>query len=383
DSRDPSSFLPPQVIVQPPSPMETLGSRLNLSNEEISSPRTTSTSPIAGPSSAANTPTSYPDSTSIGASDEETQRPSLPESKFWTYTHQNKIYQIPDVTNMVEAVEKNERESDKKLQGGFGVVRKGFLKDQTPVAIKTMKLASNVFLSPKANSEDTMNRKRFRSEAATWLSLDHPNVLRLIGFAELDSFHLGPSLVSPWMPNKDSLTYVQEHPEVRRLPIILGTIKGIAYLHEQGVIHGDIKGRNIVMSDLGVPQICDFGLASFVDSDDRAISKSLMNAGTTQWMAYELHMSETPGKEVSAEADMWAFGMVIIELLTGNYPFQENRSQIIFLRIERRLFPPRPDSVECSEKLWDLTQRCWNKKPTERPKAKDALEIIHSLCPVT
>jgi len=184
------------------------------------------------------------------------------------------------------------------------------------------------------------------------------------------------SLVSPWMKNGNSLDFCAKHPDVHRMPIINGVADGLAHLHSQNVVHGDIKATNILISNDGAPLICDFGLAYVCDSTedqtDQTVSTTVRRAGSLRHMAIELHQSETPGLSVSRESDVWALGMLCIELLTGHPPFHGQSEGMVVVRIVTERFPERPFSAECQDRHWAFIRRCWEADPRTRPSANEA-----------
>ncbi|EJD08482.1 kinase-like protein [Fomitiporia mediterranea MF3/22] len=209
--------------------------------------------------------------------------------------------------------------------------------------------------------------------------LSHTNILPLLGIAEAREHKLSASLVLPWMENTDSRTYLKKNPHVLRLPLILGTIRGIAFLHSKRIVHGDIKARNVLISDDGTPLLSDFGLTSFAEEDDREMSHSMVPAGSPAWMAIELHESRTPALAVTKYSDMWAFGMTIIELLTGKSPFPSGGAWKVIMYHDYDNYPKKPTAEECTDTLWELTQRCWKEEPTSRPTADESAHLIESI----
>ncbi|KAL5483453.1 hypothetical protein ACEPAI_8684 [Sanghuangporus weigelae] len=290
----------------------------------------------------------------------------------WVCTVNGRTYEIPDLTTKLSQLPLSDIiSSETKLKGGFGIVRRTRLKDGTDVAIKTL----------FRDSDAHVVHRRFRNEAAMQSALKHTNILPLLGIAESEQSGLGASLVLSWMKNSDCLRYLQnpKNAEVRRLPLILGTIRGIAYLHSQGIVHGDIKVRNILISDNGQPLLSDFGLTSFANIEDRDLSTSLATAGNPRWMSPELLKAENPGKAVTKHSDIWAFSMTIIELLTGKHPFHEEDAYFIVSNYVRERFPERPQCSECLDGLWELVRKCWALEPSSRPEAEAArvtIEVI-------
>lgn len=173
---------------------------------------------------------------------------------------------------------------------------------------------------------------------------------------------------------------------------------GLAYLHAQGIVHGDVKGENVLIaSDLTV-RLCDFGLAKIVNS---ATNPSLAGVGSLRWQAPELfsRASRTP------KSDVYAFGLTISEVrsirlkhriwlrvcysqvLSGNVPFHDIESSgavvlAVYFNDER---PPKAPVTsptgESLEDLWAQAERCWSKHPESRPPMDDVLDALALLIP--
>ncbi|KIM53139.1 hypothetical protein SCLCIDRAFT_460669 [Scleroderma citrinum Foug A] len=151
-----------------------------------------------------------------------------------------------------------------------------------------------------------------------WRNLAHENVVKLLGITI--NFGHTISIVSPLM--RSAFCYVQD-PNVDPRPLILGIANGLHYLHthEQGpIIHGGIKGANVLVSDDGHARLTDFGSCCFTEvSLGRVIKGDLQ--GTLDWMAPE-HLRVNADKfTMSTTSDVWAFGMTTLELFTGKRPF--------------------------------------------------------------
>ncbi|KLO11919.1 kinase-like protein [Schizopora paradoxa] len=263
-----------------------------------------------------------------------------------------------------------DQEIDAALMGGFGVIRRGVLRNGQTVAIKTLKLY-HVGLS------DIRHSKRFRREVSIWGSLDDPHILPFLGTVEIPSAQIPTSFISPWMKNGNAFFFCRNNPEVERMPIISGVCEGLAYLHGRSIIHGDIKAANVLISDEGIPLLCDFGLASLCDSGEKQeVSKTLRIAGSTRHMAIELHKSDFPGLSVTTQSDMWAFGMLCIEILTGERPFDGLSTAMAIVHIFTGKFPERPTAPECQDHHWTLIKECWRTDPHTRPSASCALHIL-------
>ncbi|KAG9120178.1 hypothetical protein FRC07_004432 [Ceratobasidium sp. 392] len=181
---------------------------------------------------------------------------------------------------------------DAALIGGrFGEVWHGRLNNHTQVAIKCLRLHTVDEASVKVI-------KRAAKELRLWSKLKHDNVLELLGFA---MFQERLAMISPWMKNGTLRDYVQEHPEVNRW----------------GLVHGDLKAANILVSADGVPKISDFGNSVLANCSLSFSGTNVAGGGTARWMAPELTAREdSAAADRSMSADVYALGMTI---LVGDY----------------------------------------------------------------
>ncbi|EJD08224.1 kinase-like protein [Fomitiporia mediterranea MF3/22] len=224
--------------------------------------------------------------------------------------------------------------------------------------------------------------KLLKREVQIWSSLDHPNVLPLLGYIlEENDF---PTLVSEFMENGTALRYVSQHPEIDVTGInkqILGIAEGIDYLHDKGIIHSDLKSDNILISPEGRPLICDFGISRVI-SLSTSFSGYPINGQTTtgnvkgsaRWMSPEILCSPTdqsPAKH-TIESDIWAFGMVAYELLTLQRPYYELSNDVqVISAIWYSQLPKKPEDYYTwtwsKKTIWELCNSCWSRNPATRP----------------
>jgi serine/threonine protein kinase len=247
-------------------------------------------------------------------------------------------------------------------EGGFGVVYKGF--DpliQRHVAVKT------------CTSPDADLKKRYTREAQIAGQLDHPNIVRIFDFG----IEAGtPFLVQEFLSGEDldhkigNRAFVP-HPE--RLLYLIHIARGLQYAHAKGVVHRDIKPANIRILDDGSAKIMDFGVATLQHSDTR-----LTAAGTTMGTAAYLAPEQIRGEKVDGRTDIFSFGVLAYELVTGERPFgQETISAILYEILNDDPRPITLPSSVCPEGLRQLIFRCLEKAPERR--YPDCGEIIEAL----
>jgi len=202
-----------------------------------------------------------------------------------------------------------------------------------------------------------------------WKRLSHRNIVPLRGVT-IDLFQL----VSDWMPGGELSNYIKENPDVDRLGLLSDVAEGLRYLHSRNMIHGDLKGPNILVDDSGCARITDFGLARVTQSPDTMWSAS-RRGNTPRWAAPEV-LDEKPH---SKEADVYSFAMVMIEVFTGAVPFSHRTTNAVILDVMDGFRPPRPTHPTFTEDLWALMQNCWDQEPHLRPEASEVLRSIFKM----
>ncbi|XP_009415772.3 G-type lectin S-receptor-like serine/threonine-protein kinase At2g19130 [Musa acuminata AAA Group] len=198
--------------------------------------------------------------------------------------------------------------------GGFGSVFKGSLPDSTVIAVKKLEGLHQ-------------GEKQFRTEVSTIGTIQHVNLVRLLGFCSEGSRKL---LVYEFMP-KGSLDTQLFHSDSTaldwktRYQIAVGTARGLAYLHEQCrdcIIHCDIKPENIVLDASFVPKVADFGLAKLVGRDFSRVLTTMR--GTRGYLAPEW----ITGVAITAKADVYSYGMMLFEIISGRRNLEQTEGGI-------------------------------------------------------
>jgi len=166
------------------------------------------------------------------------------------------------------------------------------------------------------------------------------------------------------MPNAPILNGTQ------KTIIAIGISVGMWRLHKIRVIHRDLKSLNILLDDNCLPKICDFGLSRYVKSPETILT---IDIGTPHWMAPELFES----RDYTNKVDVYAFGMLLWEILVGAYPFKGRTAVQIAYSVckkgERPKIPKRtPEGLE------NLIQQCWAQKPEDRPTFHQIYKFFQS-----
>ncbi|XP_023521261.1 receptor protein kinase TMK1-like [Cucurbita pepo subsp. pepo] len=272
-------------------------------------------------------------------------------------------------------------------RGGFGTVYKGELEDGTKIAVKRMEAGS---ISNKALEE-------FQSEIAVLSHVRHRHLVSLLGYSIEGAERL---LVYEYM-SQGALSKHLFHwksfkleplPWMTRLTIALDVARGIEYLHglaRQTFIHRDLKSSNILLDDDFRAKVSDFGLVKLAPDGEKSVATKL--AGTFGYLAPEYAVM---GK-ITTKADVFSFGVVLMELLTGMMALDEERPEESrylaewFWRIKSNkeklmcaIDPSLSVNAEVFEKVFiiaELAGHCTAREPTHRPDMGHVVNVLSPL----
>lgn len=265
-------------------------------------------------------------------------------------------------------------------KGGSSQVYKGCLPDGKEIAVKILK-----------PSEDVL--KEFILEIEIITTLHHKNIVSLIGFCFEDNHLL---LVYDFLSRgslEDNLYGIKKNPNAfgwrERYRVALGVAEALEYLHErsaQPVIHRDVKSSNILLSEDFEPQLCDFGLAKWASTSSTYITCTDV-AGTFGYLAPEYFMY---GK-VNDKVDVYAFGVVLLELLSGRKPisndFPKGRESLVMWarpilhggKISELLDPTLGENYDHQqlERMVLAATLCVRRAPRARPQMSHVVKLLH------
>ncbi|KAH7926547.1 kinase-like protein [Leucogyrophana mollusca] len=254
--------------------------------------------------------------------------------------------------------------------GTFGDVWKGDL-DGRPVAVKKMRVFGF--------RDVEVLMKAYSKEAVLWAQLSSPYVLPFCGVYCANERSPRACLVSPWMDNGNLPQYLKDNPKANRPQLMLDVALGLEYLHSFSlpVIHGDLKGVNILITSGLRACIADFGL-SIIAQDSNihfTVTATSNGQGSLPWMAPELFDIVNPEqRRKSCASDIYAFGCVGYEIYAGRPPFSEFHSPM--MAITRNLQLLRPASTELDDAIWELIEKCRDTEPASRPHASEVVQQL-------
>ncbi|KAK4404070.1 Receptor-like kinase TMK4 [Sesamum angolense] len=272
-------------------------------------------------------------------------------------------------------------------RGGFGVVYKGELHDGTKIAVKRM----------ESGAMGTKGMNEFQAEIAVLTKVRHRHLVALLGYCINGNERL---LVYEYMPQGtlgQHLFEWQEHGYQpltwkQRVTIALDVARGVEYLHslaQQSFIHRDLKPSNILLSDDMRAKVADFGLVK--NAPDGKYSVETRLAGTFGYLAPEYAATG----RVTTKVDVYAFGVVLMEIITGRKALDETmpdeRSHLVtwFRRVLINkenlrksidsILDPDDETYESICKVAELAGHCTAREPFQRPDMGHAVNVLGPL----
>ena len=244
-------------------------------------------------------------------------------------------------------------------EGGMGVV---YLAEDTRlkrrVAIKFL---------PDHISADTEQRARFENEAQAAASLNHPNITTIHSIEEYDE-HL--FIVMEYIEGIELKDRIRAGtvPIKEAVKIAIQIAEGLNAAHKKKIIHRDIKSQNIMLAADGIVKVMDFGLAKLPDNVQITKTGSMM--GTAAYMSPE----QAQGEDTDERSDIFSFGIVLYELLTGSLPFKgEYEYALVYSIINEEADPAALETNAVPEKLRDVVLKCLSKEKELRYQSFDAV----------
>ena len=247
--------------------------------------------------------------------------------------------------------------------GGMGeVYRARDIKLERDVAIKVL---------PEAVAQNPERLARFEREAKILASLNHPNIAQIYGVegqALIMELVEGETLAGP-LPIRIALDYARQ---------IAGALEAA---HEKGIVHRDLKPANIKITPQGIIKVLDFGLAAIVQNSDpvdlNASQSPTLTLGATQagvLLGTAAYMSpeQARGRPVDKRADIWAFGVVLYEMVTGRRLFAGDDIATILAAVVLK----DPELDAAPPEIQHVLKRCLEKDPKKRLRDISGVELL-------
>jgi Tol biopolymer transport system component/predicted Ser/Thr protein kinase len=246
--------------------------------------------------------------------------------------------------------------------GGMGeVYRAKDTKLKREVALKVL---------PEAFAGDPERMARFQREAEALASMNHPNIAQIYGIEEralVMELVPGKTLKGP-LPMETALNYAKQIADA------------LEAAHEKGITHRDLKPSNIMITPAGVVKVLDFGLAAHSREHEQGetLTMPATRSGTVMGTAAYMSPEQARGEPVDRRADIWAFGVVLYEMLTGTPAFARDTTSDTLAAVLKE----EPEWNRAPQKAQRLLRRCLEKDPKRRLRdIADAMGLIDDVTP--
>jgi serine/threonine protein kinase len=203
---------------------------------------------------------------------------------------------------------------------------------------------------------------RFKREDAIGRRLDHPRVMKVLADEERSRLYM----VMEWLDGRLLRRVLTEEKKLtpeRAIRIALGVCEGLDYIHSQSVVHRDLKPENIMVDSEDHIKLIDFGIANSAGARRLTYARITQSMGTPDYVSPEqvkLHRGD-------ARSDLYALGVILYEMLTGEVPFQGSNPIVVLNdRLVNNPIPPREIDPQISVQMQEIIYRALERNPTNR-----------------
>jgi polo-like kinase 1 len=242
--------------------------------------------------------------------------------------------------------------------GGFAKVFRGLADGDKEVAIK---------VTSKKRLTKSNAQQKHRCEVEIQLSLHNPRVLKALDFFEDEQFTYLVLEMCSLGSLKNQLRKRMKFTEDETIRYLRDIVGAVAYLHDNRILHRDLKLENFLMDADGAVKVGDFGLSAKLDHDDE---RRYTVCGTPNYMCPEMLSG---AKGVSYEVDLWAIGVSTFGMLTGHMPFQQADKKGTYALIRKAEYK-FPDTVALSLPAKQFIAALLQIDPEKRPSAHDLMQ---------
>ncbi|KDQ18589.1 hypothetical protein BOTBODRAFT_171404 [Botryobasidium botryosum FD-172 SS1] len=231
------------------------------------------------------------------------------------------------------------------------------------VALKLLRRVTN-----EGDARKCKRNARLTRQVNIWSQLRNEYIAPLYGVCMDDGPY--PYLVMPWYTNGDATQYVQYKDPAIRLKLCLEAAHGLQYLHSLAhpVVHGNLRGSNLLISDDGRALLSNFGFSDITGSEN----STTLSGDNLRWMSFEAQLGHrTP------DVDVWAWAMTTLELVSEQKPFHTIKmTGGIAMAIKDGARPKMDEYMRnglMNQELWSLLEPCWS-TPDRRPSIDEVVK---------
>jgi tetratricopeptide (TPR) repeat protein/TolB-like protein/tRNA A-37 threonylcarbamoyl transferase component Bud32 len=251
-------------------------------------------------------------------------------------------------------------------QGGMGRVYKAYDKDlDRTVAIKVVREGA-------IGQADAL--KRFKQELVLASKISHKNILRIHDMGDVAGLRF---ISMAYVEGQDLQHIIRDNPGMpmeRILKFAQQIAEALAAAHAEGVVHRDLKPQNLLVDKNDQIYVCDFGLAKSFEEGAIGMTRTGAFLGTPRYMSPE----QVEGKPADGRADLYAYGLILYELVVGDVPFTgESTLKVMYQRIQEKPKSPKLIKPDLPNWLVRIIMRCLERNPDDR--YQNAYEILADL----
>lgn len=252
-------------------------------------------------------------------------------------------------------------------EGGMGIVYKA------KCTLLNRFVAVKILKAELSDDEDFITR--FKREANSIASLSHTNIVNVYDVGSENNINF---IVMEYINGKTLKQLIKENVRLNSLKtvnIALQIAKALQYAHKNNIIHRDIKPDNILITEENIVKLTDFGIAKVADAGTLTNSNKII--GSVHYFSPE----QAKGKFVDCRTDIYALGIVMYELITGQVPFNgETSISVAIMHIQEPVIPPIKVITDIPENINTIILKTLEKEPTNRfQTAKELTEVLKAL----
>ncbi|CAD2076655.1 Serine/threonine-protein kinase PrkC [Jeotgalicoccus aerolatus] len=213
--------------------------------------------------------------------------------------------------------------------------------------------------------------RRFQREVESTIQLSHPNIVSVLDVDETDEYHILVTEVVHGVNLKEHILKNSPLDIDEVIRIAMMTLRGIEHAHDRGIIHRDIKPQNILLDTNGRVKITDFGIAKALS--ETRMTETNQVIGSVQYISPE----QAKGQNTDERTDIYSFGVMLFELLTGRLPYEAETAVSVALKHISEPFPNISEYRDIPVGLKNIIMKCTEKEPVNRYRhADDVLSAL-------
>jgi len=228
---------------------------------------------------------------------------------------------------------------------------------------------------PRKHSTNPQFIERFYAEGKAAAALNHPNIVQAYDVGQAGEFHYFVMEFVEGSTVHDRIVANKRTPEREALDIAISVADALRHAHDKGLIHRDVKPKNIMITPDGVVKLADLGLARAIDDKDAALAEQGKAYGTPYYISPEQIRGEV---NVGAQADIYSLGATLYHMVTGQVPYNgQNPGEVMQKHLKAPLVPPDHVNPKLSAGISEVIEKMMAK--SRRDRYRDCGEVLVDL----